>query len=154
MAKNNTTIAISFEANARLQLLCDSLGYESKKDFIEDALDYFQRTGVDPRTNEKETIADILTKSAEHQATQYNTIAAELSNNRNDTALTKKQNETLFTLLNNLQAQQTAMQEAMTKQIEAQTAKNQASSDELKALTETVISQTKKKRHWWSRNEE
>lgn len=150
MAKGNTTIAISFEANARLQLLCDSLGYESKKDFIEDALTYFQTTGIDPRTTERETIAELLTKQAEQQSTQYNTIAAELSNNRNDTALTKKQNETIFSLINQLQQQQAALQSTITDQRQQQ----EQATEELKALTSTVINQTKKKKHWWSRNEE
>jgi len=47
----NSTIAIDIETSSRLDLFCRK--YEmTKKDFISLSLDYFERTGIDPHTND------------------------------------------------------------------------------------------------------
>lgn len=129
--KKNTTIAITQEANARLELLCTTLQM-NKKDFIEAALSYFQRTGIDPRTNERdEANKDI--------ADQLKVISAQLQSNREDTNLAKRQNETLYGLV---QAQNKAIQDVIMKQ------------DEQQKVANLIVQQTKKKRHWWQRKED
>lgn len=129
--KKNTTIAITQDVNARLELLCTTLSI-NKKEFIEAAVSYFQRTGIDPRTNERE-------EANKDIAEQLKVISAQLQSNREDTQLAKRQNETLFGLVKGTNK---ALQDVIAKQ------------DEQQQATRLIVQQTKKKRHWWQRKEE
>jgi len=126
--KKNTTIAITQTTNDRLELLCGTLNI-TKKDFIEAAVSYFQRTGIDPRTDARE-------ESNQAIADQLKIISAQLQSNREDTQLTKRQNETLFGLVKGVND---GLQAVISKQ------------DEQQQATQLIVQQTKKKRHWWQR---
>ena len=128
--KKNTTIAIAQDVNARLELLCTSLGIK-KKDFIGVSVEYFQRTGIDPRTDARE-------ESNQAIADQLKIISAQLQSTREDTHLAKRQNETLFGLVKGLNE---GLQAVASKQ------------DEQQQATQLIVQQTKKKRHWWQRKE-
>lgn len=129
--KKNTTIAITQTTNDRLELLCGTLNI-TKKDFIEAAVSYFQRTGIDPRTDARE-------ESNQAIADQLKIISAQLQSNREDTQLTKRQNETLFGLVKGVND---GLQAVISKQ------------DEQQQATQLIVQQTKKKRHWWQRKGE
>jgi len=47
----NSTLAIDFETSSRLDLFCKKHEI-TKKDFISLSLDYFDRTGIDPLSND------------------------------------------------------------------------------------------------------
>lgn len=126
--KKNTTIAITQTTNDRLELLCGTLNI-TKKDFIEAAVSYFQRNGIDPRTDARE-------ESNQAIADQLKIISAQLQSNREDTQLTKRQNETLFGLVKGVND---GLQAVISKQ------------DEQQQATQLIVQQTKKKRHWWQR---
>ena len=70
MAKNNSTIAIDEQTKKKLLNLCDSLEM-TQKDFLASAVDYFQRTGIDPRTDE-------MAKSNQEIADQLKIISAQM----------------------------------------------------------------------------
>lgn len=129
--KKNTTIAITQSVNARLELLCTTLDI-TKKDFIEAAVSYFQRTGIDPRTDARE-------ESNQEIADQLKIISAQLQSNREDTQLAKRQNETIFGLVKGVNE---GLQAVISKQ------------DEQQQATQLIMQQTKKKRHWWQRKGE
>lgn len=128
MAKNNSTIAIDEQTKKKLLNLCDSLEM-TQKDFLASAVDYFQRTGIDPRTDE-------MAKSNQEIADQLKIISAQIQSNREDTQLAKRQNETLFGLVKGVNE---GLQAVISKQ------------DEQQQATQLILQQTKKKRHWWQR---
>lgn len=56
-----TTVAISRNSMQKMVLICDSLGID-KKDFLEKSIDYFSKTGDDPRDPIKENLVGRLSK--------------------------------------------------------------------------------------------
>lgn len=56
-----TTVAISRNSMQKMELICDSLGMD-KKDFLEKSIDYFSKTGDDPREPVKDNLIGRLAK--------------------------------------------------------------------------------------------
>jgi hypothetical protein len=56
-----TTVAISRNSMQKLELICESLGID-KKDFLEKSIDYFTKTGDDPRDPIKDNLIGRLSK--------------------------------------------------------------------------------------------
>jgi hypothetical protein len=56
-----TTVAISRNSMQKMELICESLGIE-KKDFLEKSIDYFTKTGDDPRDPIKDNLIGRLSK--------------------------------------------------------------------------------------------
>jgi len=56
-----TTVAISQNYSQKMELVCDSLGMD-KKDFLEKCIDYFSKTGDDPREPVKDNLIGRLGK--------------------------------------------------------------------------------------------
>ena len=56
-----TTVAISRNSMQKMVLICDSLGID-KKDFLEKSIDYFSKTGDDPREPVKDNLIARLAK--------------------------------------------------------------------------------------------
>ncbi len=56
-----TTVAISRNSMQKMELICDSLRID-KKDFLEKSIDYFSKTGDDPREPVKDNLIGRLAK--------------------------------------------------------------------------------------------
>ena len=56
-----TTVAISRNSMQKMELICDSLSMD-KKDFLEKSIDYFSKTGDDPREPVKDNLIGRLAK--------------------------------------------------------------------------------------------
>jgi hypothetical protein len=56
-----TTVAISRNSMQKMELICDSLSMD-KKDFLEKSIDYFSKTGDDPREPVKDNLISRLAK--------------------------------------------------------------------------------------------
>lgn len=56
-----TTVAISRNSMQKMVLICDSLGID-KKDFLEKSIDYFSKSGDDPRDPIKDNLLSKLSK--------------------------------------------------------------------------------------------
>lgn len=128
-----TTIAVDLETSLKIERLCKM--YElQKKDFCRLAVDYFLRTGIDPKSNETEQnmkqISESLEqmkKTIEDERHERGLERQERVLDRQSTELAKKQNETNFKMVTDLingtatalqQIQQFAEQQQ--KMIEAQ----------------------------------
>jgi len=149
-----TTIAVDVETSLKIERLCKM--YEiQKKDFCRLAVDYFLRTGIDPKSNDTE---QNMSEIRESLAQMQKTIAEERTErslerqervlDRKNTELATKQNETNFKMLQGL-IQDTAtaigiIQQAAQEQQRLIEAQNQTI-DEVKEQTRPTYT----KRTWY-----
>lgn len=103
--QKNSTLAIDSETSNRLDIYCQKAGI-TKKDFVTMALDYFERTGIDPNTNDvqnyMEEINDKLNSIVQLQAD----AAVKLTGIQERTSLLNQSQENTARLIEQSQAQQ------------------------------------------------
>ena len=85
-----STVAVTQETNEKLDAFCNKYDI-NKKQFIELALDYFQRTGVDIFSDDKgmeqtlQAIKDAVTEQATKQADTLNKLVSAITQVRENT---------------------------------------------------------------------
>lgn len=159
-----TTVAIDNATNARLDAFCAQYGF-TKKEFISLAVTYFERTGIDPRTEQtaediqamKQALQNEIKEREERMMAQFKEQEERLNTQLkaiHETSLQAKQTtdqthgiiqgnmaNSIMTMLQTMMDEREQSKQLL---IEAQEERQQA--EELKAEVEAD-----KKRHWWQR---
>lgn len=159
-----TTVAIDSTTQARLDAFCAQYGF-TKKEFINLAVTYFERTGIDPRTEQTAEDIQAMKKTLQTEAKEREQRMMEhfkeqeqrlterlnaIQETTNQAKQTTDQTHGIImgnvanSIMTMLQTMASDREESQRLLIEAQEERQQA--EELKAEAEA-----EKKRHWWQR---